>query len=108
MAKENKIEIKNLREKLETLSGVDFEEAEREEMQSGNKADDVTMTRSYAIRIAARALGVKPVDLKKFPVLEYLAIIRQVNNFFLSGLTKDKILFNQSDDLPSDFESSAE
>jgi len=105
MSKE-KIDISNLPEKLKTLSGIDFEEAEKDEITAGNKALDVTLTRSYAIRIAAKALNVKPLELKKLPVLEYLAVVRQVNNFLVSGLELDKTLFTALDNLPSDFATS--
>lgn len=102
MAKENsetKVDIRSLPEKLSTLSGIDFEEAEKAEIQAGNKAVDVTLTRQYAIRIAAKALNVTPLELKKLPVREYLAICRQVNNFFIGGLEMDKDLFNSTENL---------
>ena len=105
---EKKIDVKSLPEKLKTLSGIDFEEAEKDEITAGNKALDVTLTRSYAIRIAAKALNIKPLELKKLPVLEYLAVVRQVNNFLVSGLELDKTLFKASDNLPSDSETLAE
>ena len=104
MTKENtEIEIKDLWTKLDQLTGVDFEEVEREEIVAGNKAADVTFTRPYFIRLAARALKCSPLDLKKMPLLTYQAIARQVSNFLFSGLGRDKILFNLPDNSASDF-----
>ena len=111
MAKEkfaDKVDIRDLPKKLEMLSGADFAEAEREEMKAGNTAFDVLQTRPYRVRVAAKALNCKPADILKLPGTEYFAVLRQVDNFLFSGLTKDKTLFNLPDNSPSDFESSEE
>ena len=93
MSKEKEIDLYNLVDKLDALNGVDFEVCEKEEIATGNKAFDVTMTRSYYIRLAAKALGCDLAELKKLPMLKYLAVSRQVANFLLSGLEEDKVLF---------------
>ena len=83
------IETKDLEAKMEGLTGLDYEEVEREEREAGNSAADVTFSKSFMIRLAARALGVNPYDLKDLSVKEYVGITTRVSNFLFADLAEE-------------------
>lgn len=97
MAK-RKIDIANLEDKLSTLTGLDFEEAISDEIRAGNPTprDKIFGDRSFLIRLAAKAMGVKPADLKNQPVKDYFYISEYTAIFLTNCLPTLKDL-NQSD-----------
>ena len=76
-----KIDIEELKTKLDNLKGVDFEAAEREERLAGNSSVDVTMSKSFQARLAARALGVNPHEIKELPLKQYSKVVLEVMSF---------------------------
>ncbi len=86
MAKEKISNFENLEEKLDCLSGTDLEECEKEEVIAGNKAVNIFGTRTFLIRLAAKALGVPLADLKNLPMRQYLRLVRRTDLFFADVL----------------------
>ena len=75
------IDLKDLWAKLESLNGNDFESAEIQERQTGNRAADISSTRSFQARVAAYALKVNPHEIKNLPLSEYWNVTTVVGNF---------------------------
>lgn len=75
------IDITNLNQKLLELTGNDFEAAEAQERAAGNNFPDVTFTKSFQARLAARALGVNVYDLKAASIKNYTQACQTVFNF---------------------------
>ena len=104
MAKKN-IDITNLEEKLTTLTGIDLEEAISDEIRAGNTTprEKIFADRSFLIRLAAKALGVKPADLKNQPVKDYFYISEYTAIFLTNSLPtlKDLTDSDSSEELPS-------
>lgn len=96
--KENKIDISKLEEKLELLTGNDFEEAEKIERQTGNTASVISTTSSFAVRLAAMALGCLPHDLKALPIAKYTVVLSKTSNF-LFGALAEEIALKKSENL---------
>ena len=85
-----KIDIEELKTKLDNLKGTDFEAVEREERLAGNSSVDVTMSKSFQARLAARALGVNPHEIKELPLREYSKAVLEVMGFlFGSSVTEE-------------------
>lgn len=80
-----KIDLKELWEKLQGLNGNDFESAEMQERQLGNKGTDLSMSRSFQARLAAYALKINPHEIKSLPVSEYWQVTTVVGNFLFQG-----------------------
>lgn len=95
-----KIETKNLIEKLETLRGLDFEAAEAEERAAGNTAVEMTFSKSFQVRLAAKALGANVHDLKSLPLKDYYKITSQVSRFLFTGLEEEEIPSEKSENSP--------
>lgn len=79
------VDISNLTEKLKSLTGLDFEEAEKIERSTGNTAVDMTFSKSFQIRLAAMALGVDVWELKELPLPQYSRIGMEVFTFLFSS-----------------------
>ena len=80
-----KIDTTNLTEKLATLRGLDFEQAEAEERGAGNAAIEMTFSKSFQARLAAKALGVNVNDIKALPLAKYYSITAEVSRFLFSS-----------------------
>ena len=76
------VDTSKLTEKLNALTGLDFELVEAQERASGNTYIDVTFTKSFQARLAAQALGVPVADIKELPMKEYIKTCGKVLNFF--------------------------
>ena len=86
---ETKIDISKLEEGLQTLTGYDFEEAERIERQVGNTASVISTTSSFIIRLAAKALGVLPDDIKQLPITKYTVVMSKASSFLFGSLAEE-------------------
>lgn len=75
------IDLSRLEEKLLELTGVDFEAAETQERAAGNNFPDVSFTKSFQARLAARALGINVYDLKAASLRDYSRACQMVFNF---------------------------
>ncbi len=84
-----KIDISNLEEKLQTLTGFDFEEVEKVERQLGNNAAVISTTASFITRLAAKALKVNPHDLKALPITQYTVVMSKTSNFLFGSLAEE-------------------
>lgn len=65
------IDYKKLEEGLDKLNGYDLENAEREERLAGNTTLELSTSKSFQARLAARALGMNVHDLKSLKLREY-------------------------------------
>lgn len=92
------IDTSNLTEKLETLSGLDFEECEREERRVGNTSVDVSLSKSFQARLAARALGVDPFELKGLPLNKYARVTMEVMTFLFADSEKEETPLTKSEE----------
>ena len=76
-------------EKLETgltkLRGLDFEACEAAERAAGNTFPELSFQKSFQARLAAKALGVNPHDIKELPLKEYNAVTQRVFNFLYTS-----------------------
>lgn len=70
---------------LESLTGNDYESAERAERAAGNNAPLLTLSTGFQIRLAAKALSVPTPELKGLPLRDYSALATEVMNFLLVG-----------------------
>ena len=84
-----KIDITNLEEKLQGLTGNDFADAENEERLSGNIMPMIQFSTGFLVRLAARALGVNYNEIKNLPLNEYTRITSKVSNFLFSTSDED-------------------
>lgn len=84
------VDISELTKKLDDLNGLDFEECEHDERTAGNTSVDVTFSKSFQARLAARALGVNPHDIKELPLKQYSRVTTQVMTFLFSDLGKEE------------------
>lgn len=77
-----KIDYEKLKAGLESLTGHDFERAERAEQSSGNNAPMLTFTKGFQARLAAEALNVPTPEIKGLPLREYNRVTNEVFSFF--------------------------
>ena len=84
------LDTSKLTEKLNELKGIDFEKCEREERIAGNNSVDVTLSKSFQARLAARALKCNPYDIKELPLKEYSKVVMEVMGFLFGDLGKDE------------------
>ena len=90
--------LDELENKLDTLTGIDFEEVESIERQLGNSTPLITFSSSFQARLAAQALGVTPQDIKALKLPEYNDVISRVSNF-LFGTSARRIQSKNSGNL---------
>ena len=95
------VDISNLTEKLESLTGLDFEEVEREERKTGNTSVDVSLSKSFQARLAARALGVDPFEIKGLPLNKYTRVTMDVMTFLFADSEKEETPPKKSEESPS-------
>ena len=97
-----KIDTSNLEEKLKSLSGLDYEACEQAERQSGNTQALIQFTSGFAVRLAARALGVVPAELKALPLNEYAQISGRVTNFLFTSEETPTVAEEKLSETPSE------
>ena len=76
----------NLQAGLEALTGYDFEQAENAERTAGNMTPDISFSKGFQARLAAKALGVSITDIKNLGIREYAVITTKVMNFLFANL----------------------
>ncbi len=80
----------DLPHKLEALNGYDSEVAEREERATGNVfTTDISFSKGFQVRLAARALSVPMQEIQELPLRDYNMIATQVFNFLFAPSAKD-------------------
>ncbi len=73
---------KHLLDKLENMSGADFDKAEREARIAGDNTADLMLSRNFYATLAAKAYGVPMPEIKLLPMKEYAVITGVVGSFF--------------------------
>ena len=76
------VDLEKLDEGLNKLRGYDMEEAESAERAAGNTFVNLSLTKSFQARLAAKALQMNVHDLKELPIKEYDAACQRVFLFF--------------------------
>lgn len=80
--------IARLDSALNNLTGYDLEAAENEERAGGNMIPDITFSKGFQARLAARALSVPLDKIKGLKVNAYATITAQVSNFLFGNLAE--------------------
>ena len=76
-----KIDLTKLDEGLEKLRGLDLLELEREERLTGNNVLELTTSKSFQARVAAKALNMNVHDLKELPLRTFNQICLRCFSF---------------------------
>ena len=79
------IDMEKLSAGLEKLRGLDLEECEAAERAAGNNFPELSFTKSFQARLAAKALDMNPFDLKELSLKEYDSACRGVFNFLFAS-----------------------
>lgn len=79
------IDIVKLQEKLDAMTGYDLEVVEAEERLAGNKQPELSMSKKFQARLAARALGMKVDDLLAKPVPDFIQACAVVFSFLFES-----------------------
>lgn len=79
-----KIDVEELKSKLENLTGKDFIDAEKDARNSGDMMPLITFSTEFQIRLAARALKTNPRELETLPLNQYTKVASTVSNFLFS------------------------
>jgi hypothetical protein len=80
-----KYSIEKLNEGLKNLKGIDYEAAEKSERAAGNMTPLMNFSTAFQVRLAAKALGTNPHEIKSLPINEYTLIANATSNFLFSG-----------------------
>ena len=86
---ERKIDLSKLEAGLESLTGRDYESAERMARMQGDATPMIQYSSSFQAALAATALGVTNVEIKDLPIKEYTKVISQVTNFLFGDSVKE-------------------
>ena len=75
------MEIDKLEKNLDELNGYDMLILEQEERLTGNKTLELSMSKSFQARLAAKALGINVNDIKALPLRQFNEICVRVFSF---------------------------
>lgn len=75
------LDVEKLETGLNKLTGLDLLELEKEERLAGNTTIELTTSKSFQARLAARALGMNVHDLKEMPLREFNQVCVRVFGF---------------------------
>ena len=81
-----KIDYDKLQSGLNKLTGLDFEQCEAAERAAGNTFPEITFSKSFQARLAARALNINPHDIKNLPVRDYQRVCSTCFGFLFGSL----------------------
>lgn len=95
------VDISKLDEKLNALTGLDFEAVEAQERSAGNPLLEITLSKSFQARLAAQALNCPVADIKELPLRKYAYVCRQVSNFLGAAYLEADDLSTPSEASPS-------
>lgn len=76
------VDFEKLDAGLNKLRGYDLEEAEAAERAAGNNYVNLSFSKSFQARLAAKALEMNVHDLRELPLKEYDAACQRVFLFF--------------------------
>lgn len=83
------INLDELKEKLPTLRGYEFEQAENACRRSGDLTPDIAFSKNFCIRLAAKAMRMKIEELQKLNICEYNLVAATVSNFLFGNLAQE-------------------
>ncbi len=83
-----KIDYTALEKGLESLTGYDFEKAERETRLCGDGTPEIVYSKTFQAVIAAKVLNITQDDIKSLPIKDYVAVTSTVSNFLLNTLAE--------------------
>lgn len=84
-----KIDIDNLNEALQGLTGNDFAECERAERAAGNFTAMLQYSSSFLARLGAMALKMNPNEVKRLPINQYVQLTSAVGGFLFTTSEED-------------------
>ena len=86
---ERKIDLSKLETGLESLTGRDYESAERMARMQGDATPMIQYSSSFQAALAATALGVTNAELKELPIKMYAKVIGRVTSFLFEDSVKE-------------------
>ena len=92
---QKKMDLNAVESGLENMTGFDFEAVEREARAAGDTLPDITFSKNFQARLAARAMGVHVNDVCALPIREFNAVTMKVNNFLFASLAAEIKAKNQ-------------
>lgn len=75
------IDFEKLEANLDKMKGYDFLEVEHEERLTGNTTIELSTSKSFQARLAARALGMNVNDIKDLNIREFYQVCVRVFGF---------------------------
>ena len=92
------INIDELEDKLNSLTGADFEAAQKNfKLKNPNFVGVTQLESAFQIELAAMALGINANELKALPLRKYNKILRVVNSFLFTDSDEDETVEKSSD-----------
>lgn len=86
------IKFDELEEKLEGLTGADFEAVQKNfKLKNPNFVGVAQLDTGFQAELAANALGVNVNELKALPLRKYNKILQAVSRFLFSDLEQDEV-----------------
>lgn len=79
------IDFDKLTKGLNALTGYDYEAAEKQARALGDTSAEIGLSKTFQAILAAKALGVKPDDLKALPIKDYAQAMAQVFGFLFGA-----------------------
>lgn len=84
------IDLKNVDNVLQNVTGKDFLNAERQARQMGDQTASIVLSGQFQTILLANALKVPVEDIEELPVAEFVQALSKVNNFlFAQDSVKD-------------------
>ena len=75
------IDIKNVEQALQNVTGKDFLTAERQARQMGDQTASIVLSGQFQAVLLANALKVPVEDIEELPVAEFVQALSKVNVF---------------------------
>lgn len=85
------IDYKKLEEGLKNLTGLDFEDLEKQARMMGDTSPEITLSKKLQALMAAKALGVKYEEIQELPMKQYITVTLTVFNFFFGDMAETMI-----------------
>lgn len=84
------IDLKNVDNVLQNVTGKDFLNAERQARQMGDQTASIVLSSQFQTILLANALKVPVEDIEELPVAEFVQALSKVNTFlFAQNSVKD-------------------
>lgn len=86
---ERKIDLSKLETGLESLTGLDYTQAEHFARRKGINTPMIQFSGTFQAVLAAKALGVTYAEVCALPIGKYTVVITQVANFLFGDLVSE-------------------